>query len=637
MGAGFLHRCMHEYSLARRALVVFPWALGGNTLLAVSQALGSATGMQFELVHVAEFMLGTGLIAAVIVLLTALTRRVWLSCGTVGALTTLAAVANYEKLVARNEPLYPADIAFVRSPGFLVEMLDAKSLALGALLVAAPLAFCILLGRILPVRMRPATVRTPAGRTAAASRALVGLCCLAVFWLAAHFNSPGNPVRATYDTAGAHWFSWEQALNYSRNGFVGGFLYNSRPPAVPAPAGYSRATMDTLGQRYQRLAKRDNDSRSPSALAGVNIVMVLSESLSDPTQLAGVDVEGDPMPVTRRVMAHSPSGEMLSSQYGGGTANVEFEALTGMSMSNLPPQMTIPYQMLVPRYSTFPSAAGFLASRGYRTVAIHPSTASTYRRDAVFRAFGFDSFLDKTKMHHLSHLEGNPFPSDTAAFGEALRVIRHNDSKVFIHLITIQNHRPWRGYSRPMKVSGVDATTAQTAGQYARGVRYSDAALGRFLHELRSSHEKTIVLLYGDHLPGLWSAGVANRSGYLKMHETPFFIWKSFGTPDARRLPTTSPIYFMPLILRSLGAPTTPYYALLDRLRTKLPAMDMGRMLDARGTEVSAENLAPRTRRLLRDYRLVQYDLSVGNRFSEHALFRGDTRQRGLTHAGSLG
>ena len=65
---------------------------------------------------------------------------------------------------------------------------------------------------------------------------------------------------------------------------------------------------------------------------------------------------------------------MLAQKFGGGTADMEFEALTGMSMGQFAPQVSIAYQMVVPNYDSFPSAVQLFEDRGHGALAIHPFT-----------------------------------------------------------------------------------------------------------------------------------------------------------------------------------------------------------------------------------------------------------------------
>ncbi len=132
--------------------------------------------------------------------------------------------------------------------------------------------------------------------------------------------------------------------------------------------------------------------------------------------------------------------------------------------------------------------------------------------------------------------------------------------------------------------------------------------------------EKTAVVFFGDHLPPVWSENVARENGPLGMRETPFFLWSNFLDLDDPE-PLTSPIYLLPLLLDQLGAPLPPYYELLRELHEEIPAMRAGQLYDGEGQRIAPEHLSDRARQLLRDYRLVQYDLSVGRRFSQGAMF----------------
>jgi hypothetical protein len=105
------------------------------------------------------------------------------------------------------------------------------------------------------------------------------------------------------------------------------------------------------------------------------------------------------------------------------------------------------------------------------------------------------------------------------------------------------------------------------------------------------------------------------------MHQTPFFVWANFRGRDSGTQPTTSPIHFMDLVLERADATVPPYYALLHRLRHAVPAMEGSLLVDAEDQRVAPDLLSPRAARLLRHYELVHYDLSVGARYSEAAMF----------------
>ena len=201
-------------------------------------------------------------------------------------------------------------------------------------------------------------------------------------------------------------------------------------------------------------------------------MLLLDESFSDPERLAGVHVAGDPIPFTRRLMATTMSGPMLALAVGGGTANVEFETLTGMSMALFPPQFRVPYQALVPSYSSFPSVVGWLRDRGHATVAIHPFSTEMYRRREVYRAFGIERFVHDTTMAERSRSGRHGYISDASAFHELERQLVGQAAPLLANVVTMQNHLPYTGrYADPLEVTGPDGERLSDAGQHARASR----------------------------------------------------------------------------------------------------------------------------------------------------------------------
>jgi phosphoglycerol transferase MdoB-like AlkP superfamily enzyme len=350
---------------------------------------------------------------------------------------------------------------------------------------------------------------------------------------------------------------------------------------------------------------------------------VLSESFSDPTRLAGIRIAEDPIPQTRALMEELPHGLMLSQKIGGGTSGMEFETLTGMSLAQFNSAMDTPYQMLIPNYRTFPSAVEMFNQLGHTTLAIHPYRATMYQRDHVYPILGFSDFVDRSEMAHRGRREDNPYIADLDAFLQVLDAVESHEEPVFVNLVTMQNHAPYAGkYADPIEVAGLEGDDAELVGHYARGLTYTDRALGSFIRRVGRSDEKTVVLVYGDHLPGL-PEPLFERNSDRVLHETPFFIYANFGEPRPEELTTRSPVFFLPRVLDLAGAPLSPYYALLREVEKHVGALQHGRMISPEGAEISRFHLSPEAQRVLRDYRLVQFDLSVGQRYAEEMVYPG--------------
>ncbi len=478
--------------------------------------------------------------------LLAVTGQMWLSATLVLGLVTFLGVASNLKFVVRREPLYPSDFAFIREPEFLLTMVEPRVLWLTLLGLVPIVAFSWGLGKALQAVAAPTPL---AGRTVELAHQRprlhgwpsVGLSVVMLSSLL-QFNHHGNPWRRAFESAGAQWAKASQPVNYAHNGFLGGFLYNLDIPAMRRSSEYTRANMERIVAKYTADAEKLNKSRSPHALDDVNVVSVLSESFSDPTLLKGMKLAQDPIPRTRALMQRVPHGLMYSRKPGGGTSSVEFETLTGMSLAQFNPAMDTPYQMLIPNYPTFPSAVEMFNQMGHKTLAIHPFTGSMYQRDRVYPILGFSDFKDRTEMDYRGKVEENPYISDRAAFRQTLDAIDTQDQPVFVNLVTMQNHMPYRGkYADPIGIEGLDERDADLMSQYSRGLSYSDQAMSEFIQQLDRSREKTIIVFYGDHVPGGTPRSLFKKNTRLAMHQTPFFMYSNFGQVQPKEFPTTSP------------------------------------------------------------------------------------------------
>lgn len=574
--------------------------------------------------------LGAFVVWLLILLVLAITWRLWLTTGIAFSATLLIGCINYQKLQLRNEPLYPSDWEMAAHPGFLVQMVGWKTVAFILVLLTLALGVSLLVGRIMQ-RPFPRLDRRRYPQFGMAffvvRVTLVAVVVLALSYVST-FNAPGNKLRAAYEANGAFWTFWYQDLNYETNGFIGGALYNLNVPAMETPPEYDREEMHRLTQKYSVVAAEMNSDRTADGMDDVNVVFVLSEAFSDPTRLEGITASEDPIPYTRDLMMRTTSGQMLAHLFGGGTANMEFEALTGMSLREFAPQMNTPYQMLVPKFDEFPSVVGYLRSRGHRAIAVHPYMTSMYKRESVYPTLGFEEFISAETMLSKSKLENSHFIADESAFQEVEHQIKSSSEPLLINLVTMQNHWPMAGsYADPIPVAGTKnkEEREQSAG-FARGLKYTDEAIEQFIKAIDSSPEKTIVVLYGDHLPAVWSEATQEENGPRTMRETPFFIYSNFST-DNEKLPTTSPIHFMNHVFKAADAAIPPYYALLAELETQIPAMEHGIMINANNQEISEDQLSDRARQVLRDYRLVQYDLSVGKRYSQAEMLYPSFRQ----------
>jgi len=435
-----------------------------------------------------------------------------------------------------------------------------------------------------------------------------------------NFNNPNNLLRKAYNQT-ALWIPYSQKMNYYNTGFIGGFLYNLKVEPMERPEGYSKEKISEITEKYQAIADKKNQTASDEQ---PNIIYVMSESFSDPSHLNGVTVTGDPLADYREVANQTYSGRMLSQNYGGGTANIEFEALTGLSMALFNGQMTTPYTMLVPKLDQLPSLVSTLNAQNYRTTAIHPYNTSMYKREDVYQTLGFDSFISEGNMTYTDTIDNNPYISDESAYKEILDLLKDEETPQFVHLVTMQTHMPYAGKYSQLDFSATteDNNGTDTLDNYLQDIAYSSQALKAFTEALKDTPRRTLVVFWGDHLPGIYSDEIKNKNEKQALHQTEFLMFDTAGKLEKRETndAVTSPFYFAANLLEQTNQKTTGFYQLLLEMESAIPAFER-ELYFQNGQWGKEAQLNQAQEEVYEAYRLIQYDLVSGEQYSLDAGF----------------
>jgi phosphoglycerol transferase MdoB-like AlkP superfamily enzyme len=509
--------------------------------------------------------------------------------------------ANYMKMSYRQEPIYPDDLKMVTQFTLLRTMIGNGAFLLALLLaIAAIVAVGWSIYRSRKLKRRQQIFRG----------AVLILCSLGLVYVS-HFNDSTNLLRKAYNRT-ALWIPYSQKMNYYNTGFIGGFLYNLRVDAMEKPAGYSKEAVEEIAAKYSALAADTNKTRDSEA---PNIVYVMSESFSDPSHLKGITITGEPLEDYYQVADQTISGKMLSQNYGGGTANIEFEALTSFSMGLMNPQMTTPYTMLVPKLTQLPSLVSFLKQDGYGATAIHPYDTSMYKRKDVYDVMGFDSFLDQDTMTYTDKIENNPYISDASAYKEVMSVLSDEAQPQFVHLVTMQTHMPYVGKYDTLDYQAAGDGNMDSLENYLQDVSYSSTALKEFISELSTLNRRTLVVFWGDHLPGIYSDAIKDQNDTATLHETQFLMVDSDGDFQQQDVAVTSPFYFAPTLLEESQQPTNGFYEMLLTLQEELPAFETGQYYIG-GQWQTQLSLNKETQEVYDAYQMIQYDVLQGEQYS---------------------
>ncbi|WP_034551248.1 LTA synthase family protein [Carnobacterium funditum] len=568
--------------------------------------------------HIELFILGIGVLMMLYIWFTSLIGNRYIGAFLIILISIILGISTQQKMLLREEPMYPSDFSMITNLPFLVKMMsNTIFLIVLILLIAISVSIFWLIKRARKGKKEKKSQHQKEVRGLRIG--LFVLSSLSLIYIYA-FNSPGNLVKAAYNDH-AYWIPYSQEMNYYNNGFVGGFLYNLNVTPMEKPEKYSTEKMNQLLLKYEEKAKKINETRSKS-LKDTNVIYVMSESFSDPTKLIDVKVSKDPMPILRQRMEKNKSGEILSEGYGGGTANIEFEALTGLSMEPFASNLSTPYTQIPSLMNHFPSAVSYFKDAGYSATAIHPYNTSMYKRKQVYQELGFDTFLDEKTMTYADTLEESPYISDHSAYQEVLLKLEETDETDFVHLVTMQNHMPYTDFYPETTFTAEGTADDLEAANYFQGLSYSDKALNQFLEELTTQEEKSIVVFWGDHLPSFYGEEVVTVNGKVAMHQTPLLIFSS-EKEKQESLGTISPIYFMNHVLELANSPVSPYYAFLMTLEANLPAFEKGMYIETgeQESKLEREELSSETQQLLEEYDLLQYDITIGNRHAETANF----------------
>ncbi|MFQ8699134.1 MAG: LTA synthase family protein [Bifidobacterium catenulatum] len=597
-------------------------------------------------------------LGAIYLTLVLILNRFWVASAIFGTVMTVFAVANHIKIESRNEPVIPADLNFITggNAGELTSFIPKSSQTLvdGAVTgVIYFVAICIIMqfldGRnaIIPCHwLHPfASVKNFAGTlTRVLAAALSATLVVSFIWELGTANS--------WATEFAHNLSdnpqpWNPLADAANNGPAINFLQLAHTKIMDEPEDYSKEAMTKIAKKYSKEADSINQSRTTN-LTDSTVIMVLSETFSDPTRIPGVSFAEDPIPNIRQIKDETTSGLMLSPGYGGGTANIEYQALTGLSMANYSDTLSIAYQQLVPGQKWDQSLNQLWNEKNGEdsSVAFHAYNRGMYFRDINYKKFGFSKFYatDGTpELTDLRLIDSAWYVSDESFYSQVLKKVQSSDGNKFYQVVTMQNHMPYEDIYTDNQFKELDTSENLQENErlnietYTKGLNYTDQATQDFLNTLNNIDRPITVVFYGDHLPGIYSTAYSDSDNILGLHETDYFIWSNnassaAGTKlDDASSAYTSSNYFSAQLASHLNAKVNPYLAFLTEMHQAIPAMsvpsaaggssDKPVYLNAAGACMNEKDLSEEAKTLLHDYKLIQYDMSAGRNYLKDTDF----------------
>lgn len=306
---------------------------------------------------------------------------------------------------------------------------------------------------------------------------------------------------------------------YENYGFVYCFTNSIIDTGIAKPDDYSEESVKAVKDKLKKSKTKVKDKP--------NIIMIQLESFFDVDNVKGMSFSEDPLPVFHSLEENYSSGLLTVPTVGAGTVNTEFEVLTGMRQHDFG-VCEYPYKTVL-KNTASESVCNNLSKLGYKSHAVHNNEATFYGRNKVFSSLGFDSFTSKEYMNGITE-NPNGWSNDDIMSDEIIKTLDSTDGPDFTFGITVQSHGKYdvdTDTNQTIKVSGAPAGMESQYSYYVNEIAEVDEMIGDLIDKLSKRDEKSVVVLYGDHLPSLDIT--VDELNNASLYQTQYIIWDNLG------------------------------------------------------------------------------------------------------------
>ena len=338
----------------------------------------------------------------------------------------------------------------------------------------------------------------------------------------------------------------EREDEYNDKGFLLGFantmpgIFSQASAGLEEPDAYSEQNVCSV------LESHGGSGEEPAFLP--DVLFIMSESLYDIQRTGRYELSEDPLAYLKKMQLEHAGGNLITPTYGGGTAHVEYEVLTGYRAADT---WGTAFMNRNAVKEGMDSVVTVLKAYGYFTEAMHPNRGSFYDREYAYRALGFDKLLFAEDMEGAEEsAKLTPFPSDEYLFEQIILEYeqRPREKPWFCYALTYQNHGgyDYESEMEGIRVTGVEEEKARRSLEnYANALKVSDQMLERLLTYFEQQERPVMVVLWGDHSPNQSFFGAENAQSAETAwidYTTPFLVWSNYGL-NTNGLPQTVASY----------------------------------------------------------------------------------------------
>ncbi|MBQ4116914.1 MAG: LTA synthase family protein, partial [Clostridia bacterium] len=421
---------------------------------------------------------------------------------------------------------------------------------------------------------------------------------------------------------------------YKDYGFAYCFSLSIFDVGISEPPEYANDTVDSI------LAEINNDvDIAPKNKP--NILVVQLESFFDINRVSNLVTTIDPIPNFTYLKKNYPHGLITVPSIGGGTANTEFEILTGMNLDHFGPG-EYPYKTIL-QSTTCETPAFTLKEYGYSSHAVHNHTATFYDRNVVYSSLGFDTFIPLEMMHN-PEFTTLGWAKDKILTEQITDCLLSTEGQDFIFTVSVQAHGKYPDEELPSEheiqvelENNTDSENKANYRYYVEQLHETDAFVGEVISFLKTFEEPTVVLFYGDHFPTIYLEEDKLLEG--SKYQTDWAIWANYDIKGENKNLNSYQLmaHFLSILGSNLGT-TTKLHQLSEKIDNYQNKLEMLEYDVLYGDKITYNGISPY---LSTNIEMGVYDIYVtsleynennllvsGNRFNEYTKIKLDGKTK---------
>lgn len=545
-----------------------------------------------------SFGFSVGLLASILLSLYLLGQRHGGAMVLVPVACCILGIAEHFVMTFKGEAILPSDILAL---GTAMEVSEGYEFTFTAGIVTSLALLEISLGLLSLIR--PRKLSTPAH----VLPAIAGNLC--AFLLVSVISLLGFSSIDLEQALNFGFDRWQPICTYVSQGFITSFTEMVNELPIEKPEGYTPDETKNIEQEHVVAydSTYGSSEQRAAAVAQFNeikptVIAVMNESFTDLSCFDQLKAAGYFGPNYYNSLPDTlVRGTMLASVTGGGTANSEFEFLTGATTAFVGVGK-IPYQLY--QMSDVDSLAKDLKELGYVATAMHPQNPVNYHRDKIYQQLGFGEFLSIDDFGDAPYYHNGV--CDYVTYDKILELLRTDERPQFIFDVTMQNHGGYEIGSVPAEeltnywVEGASENTNAMLNTYLTCINASDRDLEYFINELRNIGRPVVLVFFGDHQPSIATSlndelypQEDTASHAFRVHQSTYFVWANYeiaGNNELNVYDTVGANEIAAIALNKIGAPLTDYQKALLATRSDVPSINVAGYLGADGLRYDLES-----------------------------------------------